>query len=177
MSRITLITYFEKEQLEKIDKCIENIDFKMCKVPYGINDDKRYGIDNLPYHFTIFATNKENQQELLNTAKNIKIDKIKLKINEVKIMNAKYNSMVLYLGIEENNEIKKLQKIFYEAIPGENYNPDNFTFHMTLHIDRDKQTIDKLSEKIRLNFKPFNLEFDKLALFDYPGEMIEIIEI
>ena len=81
------------------------------------------------------------------------------------------------LGIEENNEIKKLQKIFYEAISGENYNPDNFTFHMTLHIDKDKQIIDKLLEKIKLNFKPFNLEFDKLVLFDYPGEMIEIIEI
>jgi hypothetical protein len=31
----------------------------MCKVPYEINDELRYEIDNLPYHFTIFATDKK----------------------------------------------------------------------------------------------------------------------
>lgn len=33
----------------------------MCKVPYGIDDENRYEIDNLPFHFTIFATDKEKQ--------------------------------------------------------------------------------------------------------------------
>ena len=177
MSRITLITYFDEEQLKKIDKCIKDINFQMCKVPYGINDDKRYEIDNLPYHFTIFATNKENQKKLLNVANNIEINKIKLKINKVKIMNAKHNSTVLYLGIEDNNDIKKLQKNFYEVIPGENYNPENFTFHITLHIDKNEKVIYELLEKIQSRFKPFCIEFNKLALFDYPGEMIELIEL
>lgn len=36
MSRITLITYFDKKELNKINEYLKNIDFKMCKVPYGI---------------------------------------------------------------------------------------------------------------------------------------------
>ena len=64
MSRITLITYFDQKELNKIYKRIKNINFKICKVPYGIDDQKRYEIDNLPFHFTIFATNKENQLKL-----------------------------------------------------------------------------------------------------------------
>ena len=104
MSRITLITYFDEKQLDIISKFLENINLKMCKVPYGINDNKRYEIDNLPYHFTIFATDKINQNKLLEIAKNTKMEKIKLKI------------------------------------------------------------------------KPFSIEFNKLALYDYPGEIIETIE-
>ena len=59
-----------------MDKIKENT----CKVPYGIKDEKRYEIDNLPYHFTIFATNKENQDKILEIAESIKIDKIQLKV-------------------------------------------------------------------------------------------------
>ena len=144
MSRITLISYFEEKELKKVFNITNKIDFKMCKVPYGINDDKRYEIDNLPYHFTIFATNKENEIQLLNITKNLKFRKIKLKINAIKIMSAKNNSYVLYFGIEQNDDIKKLQIIFYEKILEEKYNPNNFNFHMTLHIDKNKEVIDSL---------------------------------
>ena len=177
MSRITLITYFDKKELNKINEYLKNIDFKMCKVPYGINDDKRYNIDNLPYHFTVFATDKENETELLNIANNINIDNIVLKVNDIKVMDAKYDSFVLYFGIEENDELKNLQRIFYDKILEEKYNPDFFTFHLTLHIDKDKQLIYNLYNKIKQNFKPFYLEFNKLALFDYPGDMIKEINI
>lgn len=175
MSRITLITYFDKKELNKINEYLKNIDFEMCKVPYGINDDKRYNIDNLPYHFTVFATDKENETELLNIANNINIDNIVLKVNDIKVMDAKYDSFVLYFGIEENDELKNLQRIFYAKILEEKYNPDFFTFHLTLHIDKDKQLIYNLYNKIKQNFKPFDLQFNKLALFDYPGDMIKEI--
>lgn len=177
MSRITLITYFNKKELNKIYKHIKNINFKFCKVPYGIDDQKRYEIDNLPFHFTIFATNKENQLKLLNILDTIKIRKIKLKVNEIKIMCGNKNSYVLYFGIEENIEIKNLQKMFYDSIQEEKYNPDNFRFHLTIHIDNNKELIYQLCEKIKQNFEPFYLEIDKLALYDYPGEMIKIISI
>ncbi len=116
---------------------MNHINENTCKVPYGINDQKRYEIDNLPYHFTIFATNKENQEQLLKIAKTINIDKIKLKINDIKIMKAIDNSYCLYLSIEENEPIRELQKIFYKEFPKEKYNPENFIFHMTLHIDKN----------------------------------------
>lgn len=124
-------------EINKVDKLMSNINEKTCKVPYGINDEKRYEIDNLPYHFTIFATNKENQNKILEIAESINIDKIQLKVNDIKIMNAKYDSYCLYLQIEENQQIKKLQRIFYKEFPKEKYNPDDFVFHMTLHIDKN----------------------------------------
>lgn len=177
MSRITLITYFDDKNLDIVNNYIKNINFDMCKVPYGIDDDNRYLIDNLPYHFTIFATDKENQDKLLDICKSINIDKIKLKVNNVKIINAKNNSFVLYFSIKENNALKNLQRCFYEKISGDKYNPDTFTFHMTLHIDRNEKLVYKLLDEIKKDFKPFYLEFNKLVLYNYPGNMIKVIDL
>ena len=177
MSRITLISYFEERELNKIFKIVDNIDFKMCKVPYGINDEKRYEIDNLPYHVTIFATNKANEKQVLDILNDLNVDKIILKINEIKIMDGRNNSNVLYLGIEQNDDIKNLQRLFYEKIPEEKYNPDNFVFHITMHIDNNKHLIYNLYKKLQANFKPFFLEFNTLALYNYPGDIINITNI
>ena len=177
MSRITLITYFDDKNLSIVNNYIKDISINMCKLPYGIDDNNRYSIDNLPYHFTIFATDKENQDKLLNICKSINISKIKLKINDVKIMNAKNNSFVLYFSIEENSDLKYLQRCFYEKISGGKYNPDTFTFHMTLHIDKDEKLIYELLKIIKQDFKPFYLEFDKLVLYNYPGNMIKVIDL
>lgn len=110
MSRITLITKFKEK---KLNNQLKNIHYHMCKVPYGINDELRNEIDNLPYHFTIFATDKQNEGKLLNIASDIKMNKIKLKINDIRIMNERNNSFVLYFSIEENKDIKELQKKFF----------------------------------------------------------------
>lgn len=58
--RITLISFIDNNGINKVEQLMKDINENTCKVPYGINDEKRYEIDNLPYHFTIFATNKEN---------------------------------------------------------------------------------------------------------------------
>lgn len=173
--RITLISLIDTTEMNKIENLINNI--KTCKVPYGINDERKYEIDNLPYHFTIFATNKENQERILELSKNINTDKIKVEINDIKIMKGKNDSFVLYLSITENEKIKNLQRIFYNEFPKEKYNPDYFTFHMTIHIDKDYNKVLELKNEIKKKFKPFFLEFNKLALYDYPGEMIKEINI
>ena len=175
--RITLVTMFDNEEINKIETLMLKTNKKTCKVPYGIDDEKRYEIDNLPYHFTISATNKENQEEILKIAESINIDKIQLKVNDIKIMNVKHNSYCLYLSIEENQQIMELQRIFYREFPQEKYNPDDFTFHMTLHIDKDYDIVLNLQNTIKENFKPFLLEFNTLALFDYPGDMIKKINL
>lgn len=174
--RITMISFMNKTELDKIEKLMNNIQIKTCKVPYGI-DENRYNIDNLPYHFTIFATNKENQNEIINIAQKIDIGKIKVKVNDAKIMKCKNGSFVLYLAIEDNEKIKKLQRIFFNEFPKEKYNPEKFTFHLTLHIDKDYDKVLELENKIKDSFKPFYLEFDRLALYDYPGDMIKEISI
>lgn len=175
--RITLISFIGMNEINKVDKLMSNINENTCKVPYGINDEKRYEIDNLPYHFTIFATNKENQDKVLEIAESINIDKIQLKVNDIKIMKAKYDSYCLYLPIEENQQIKEIQRIFYKKFPKEKYNPDNFVFHMTLHIDKDYNKVLNLQRILKENFEPFFLEFNKLALFDYPGGLVKKINI
>lgn len=168
-----MISFMNKAELDKIEKLMNNIQINTCKVPYGIDDENRYSIDNLPYHFTIFATNKENQNEIINIAQKIDIDKIKVKVNNVKIMKGKNGSFILYLAIEDNKEIKGLQKIFFNEFPKEKYNPEKFIFHLTLHIDKDYDKVLELQNTINDNFKPFYLEFDRLALYDYPGDIIK----
>ena len=175
--RITLISFIGKNEISKIEQLMSNIKENTCKVPYGINDEKRYEIDNLPYHFTIFATNKENQDQVLKIAEKINIDEIKLKVNDIKIMTARYDSYCLYLSIEENQQIKELQRIFYKEFPKEKYNPDDFVFHMTLHIDKDYNKVLNLQKILKENFKSFFLEFNTVALFDYPGDMIKKINL
>lgn len=103
--------------------------------------------------------------------------KIKVKVNDVKIMKCRNESFVLYLAIEDNEKIKELQRIFFNKFPKEKYNPEKFTFHLTLHIDKDYDKILELKNTIKDSFKPFYLEFDRLALYDYPGEMIKEISI
>lgn len=175
--RITLISFIEKNEISKVEQLMSNINENTCKVPYGINDEKRHEIDNLPYHFTIFATNKENQDKMLKIAEKINVDKIQLKVNDIKIMNARYESYCLYLSIEENQRMKELQKIFYNQFPKEKYNPNDFVFHMTLDIAKDYNKILNLQKILKENFKPFFLEFNAVALFDYPGKMIKRIEL
>lgn len=57
--RITLISFIEKNKISKVEQLMNNVTENTCKVPYGINDEKRYEIDNLPYHFTIFQLIKK----------------------------------------------------------------------------------------------------------------------
>lgn len=171
--RITLISSLDQTELRKIYKQMSDVKTKTCKVPYGIDDENRYSIDTLPYHFTIFATNKENQTDLIDLIKTVSMNKIRLKVNKVEIMNGKNNSYVLYFGIEDNSNIKELQRICYYKFPSEHYNPNTFIFHMTLHIDKDYETIKEMQRKILKHFKPFYLKFNEIALFDYPGEEIE----
>ena len=39
--RITLITFIDQIETNKIEKLMKNINENTCKVPYGINDEKR----------------------------------------------------------------------------------------------------------------------------------------
>lgn len=172
MSRITLITHFEDQELNKIEFLLKDIDYDMCKVPFGI-DNNRNKLDNLPYHITIFATDKDNQKKFIDIIKNIDLKRIALKVDKVQIMNGRNNSYVLYLGIETNNDLKNLQRIFYKEFPYEHYNPDEFEFHITLHIDKDYNKILDLRNEILAKFEPFTLEFSNIDLYDYPGDKID----
>lgn len=53
--RITLISLFNEENLNKIYHYINMVNEPLCKVPFGKNADNRFKADTLPYHFTLFS--------------------------------------------------------------------------------------------------------------------------
>lgn len=97
-------------------------------------------------------------------------------------MNGKENSYVLYFKIEENEELRKLQEKIYKVLPSQNYNPEKFGFHITIHIDKNYDKIKEMKEKILESFVPFELKIDAYNLYElwnsklvktFKGEMKE----
>lgn len=89
-------------------------------------------------------------------------------------MNGKENSYVLYFNIEENEKLKLLQEQIYRVLPSERYNPENFDFHITIHIDKDYNKIISMKEQITQDFKPFELEIDTFRLYEiYPAKLVK----
>lgn len=175
--RITVVSMFEKETIEYIQNLMNNINEPMCKVPYGIDDDNREKIDTLPFHLTIYSCDKEYEEDIIELMNNLKYKKIKVLVNEVKLIEIKDNANLLYLAIEENEDIKGLQRIFYDKLPSKKYNPDKFVFHITLNISKNYNQSKQMQDIINKNFKPFEIEFCKLGLFDYPGDKLKEIEL
>lgn len=187
-NRVTLITYFEKEDLNKVDRLMKNIKVPTCKVPYiPDTEEERHKADTFPWHVTIFIGNKERVPQILELIKKAKKQKIKLKFNDVILQQSPKNgSMSLLLTIEQNQEMIDLQNMFYHEFQeekgrsglykgqeGEKYDASKYTFHLTLDIDKDIQKIQDEYEIIKKEFRPFEVEFEKLMLFnDLGGSLI-----
>lgn len=145
--RITFISIFNDNNLEKIEYYTNQINEKMCKVPFGKNVDNRKKVDTLPYHFTLSAWNISDELNVIEELSKLKFPKLKIIINNVEIMNGKENSYVLYFKIEENKNLELLQQKIYEILPSKKYNPDNYNFHITIHIDKDYNKIIEMQKK------------------------------
>ena len=98
--RITLISLFNTEDLNKINKVIKNVTEPLCKVPYIKNIDNRISIDTLPYHFTLSAWNIEEKDFILKKLSNIKFNSFKITVSSIEIVNGRENSYVLYFKIK-----------------------------------------------------------------------------
>ena len=165
---------------------------KTCKVPYFLDDDvKRYSADIMPYHFTIFGTDKENQEKVLDVLKKNIINKIKVKIDKLKLIQSVKRAFILYFGVEKNQDLIELQRLFFKEIPEERgyvggsfytgdsekeYDSSNYVFHMTLHVTKDEKKAKEIYSIINENFQPFYMEFNRVALYDdRGGDLIKII--
>ena len=190
--KITLITYFNEDEQNKIKDIMSKIKEKTCKVPYFLDDDaKRYSVDIMPYHFTIFGTDKENEEKVLDVLEKTKLNNIKVKIDKLKlIQSVKSGAYILYFGIEKNQELIELQRMFFKEIPEERgyvggsfytgdpekeYDSSNYVFHMTLHVTRDENKAKEMYNIINENFQPFYMEFNRVALYDdRGGDLIKV---
>ena len=167
-NRITMITLFDNESLEKISYCIKDFEENFCKVPFRITNRKIN--DTLPYHFTLSFWNENEIEIAKKVFENVKFDKISLKILGVDIKESYNNSWNLYFYFKVTNELYNLQKKIYNMSKLEKFNPDIYMPHITIHCDKDYNKLLKLKYEIMKNFVPFNVYFDKLGLFKiYPA--------
>lgn len=174
--RVTLISLFDNDNLNKILNLINPIKEQLCKIPFGKNVDDRISNDTLPYHFTISAWDIKNEEFILDNLSNIHFDKFKIYVDHIELINGCENSYVLILGFEANKELKALQKEIYNILPTKNYNPDTFKFHITITVDKDYEKIIKIKEKMEASFVPFELEVNSIGLFEiYPAKLIKTI--
>lgn len=175
--RVTFISVLDKNNLKKIEFYTNQIEEKLCKVPFGKNVDNREEADTLPYHFTLSAWNIDDKDIVIEGLETLEFPKIKILINNIGIMNGKENSYVLYFDIEVNKKLKLLQQKIYNILPTEKYNPDNFQFHITIHVDKNYNKIISIKEKILENFMPFELEIDTFGLYEiYPAKPVKIFK-
>lgn len=67
-----------------------------------------------------------------------------------------------------------MQSKIYQILPNEKYNPENFKFHITIHIDKDYTKINSIKDKLLENFTPFALEVDTFGLYEiYPAKLVK----
>ncbi len=176
--RITFVSTFDDRNMEKIESCTKQIKEKLCKVPFGKNVDNRIEMDTLPYHFTLSAWDIEDEKNVKKALSQMEFPKLKISINNVEIMKGKENSYVLYFDIKKNKKLKSFQKKLYQILPSERYNPENYHFHITIHIDKDYKRILSIREKILQNFKPLELEVATFRLYEiYPAKLIKQFNI
>ncbi len=171
--RITFVLTFDDRNTQKINFYTNKINEKLCKVPFGKNVD-RTKADTLPYHITLSAWNIEEKSKVFDTLSQIEFPKLKVNINDVQIMNGKENSYVLYFSVQKNEKLKLLQSQIYQVLPSERYNPKDYNFHITIHIDKDYNKIISIKEKILQDFKPFEIETNTFNLYEiYPAKLIQ----
>ena len=165
--RITCITMLNEKSIKSIEKKVKGVGFDLCKVQYKENNRKE--IDKLPSHATVCVWKNGNKEEIKEFIKKIKMTNVKLKIIGTKIKKSYGDSFNIYFEFEENNEFRKIQDIVYEYRKIEKYNPKTFVPHITIHIDKDYSKILMLQDYIMKNFKPFDVEFDHLGVYEiYP---------
>ena len=175
--RITLISHFDKDSTTKIIERINKLgkNKKICKVPFGKNVDNREKADTLPFHFTMCAWNIADEENIISKLKQIEFSRLKIKIVDLNIMSGKENSYCLYFELEKNIELEKLQREIYNLCPSERYNPDNFTFHITIHIDKDYEKIICMKNILEKDFKDVELFVENFGLYEiYPAKLVKL---
>ena len=111
--RITLVSSFNQQGLNKIKKYLEKTTDKLCKVPFIKTIDNRLEVDTLPYHFTISTWGVEVAEKVKTELQKTEFSKLKIYVDDIKIMCRDDNTYILYFNIRQNKKLKALQKNIY----------------------------------------------------------------
>lgn len=175
--RITCITLFDEESLNKINKVLLKLkNYNLCKVPYlkePYTLDNREEADTLPYHFTLSYWDEFNKEEAIQVFSKINMKKIDILIEDVKIAEGNDNSFNMYFSFQPNESLKELQMKIYSETRNEKFNPNTYLPHISIHSDKDYNKLMKMRNIIIEDFEQFTIQFDKLGLFEiYPAKRI-----
>lgn len=78
------------------------------------------------------------------------------------------------LVLKKNEELISLHKKIYQMLPSEKYNPENFDFHISIHIDKDYDKLNLMKNKLLEDFVPFDLEIASFKLYEiYPAKFVK----
>lgn len=172
--RITCIAIFNKESNLKINNVLRNIGKSFNKVPCHI--ENRDQVDTLPYHTTFCVWNSNLKEKIVPIFNNLAISKIEMKVTDIKIKAGYQNnsdSYNLYFALEVNSEFQNIQKKIYNSLPNEQYKPDDYLIHMSIHSSKNYEELVEIQKDIKKVFRPFMIESDEIALFEiYPAELI-----
>ena len=172
--RITLVSLFNLENLNKISNIINTISEPLCKVPFGKNVDNRIETDTLPYHFTIFSWDIKKEKEIIDFLSNITYKSFNVLVDKIEIVEGNEGSYELRFNVLKNDELHDIQNYIFNKYSSKYYIPENFNFHITIHIDKDYDKILNMKEKILQDFVPFELTVDTIGLFEiYPAKLVK----
>ena len=173
MKRITLVACFDDKSNKKIDEIVANYKENLCKVPYNVED--RSTNDTLPYHITLSAWNDDKTKYILSKIKNISFKAIKCTY-KFNLMDSTIKGNIMYLDLLDDSNVKELQKIAFNLLPTEKYNPSTFKLHLTININENKKFNINLLNKLRT--EKLSLTIDKICLFEiYPAKLLYTIDL
>lgn len=171
--RITFVSTFDDVSSDKILGYLNRLDDKLCKVPFGKNVLNREEADTLPYHFTLMYWEVELEREVLEALSKIQLSKVKVVVDDIKIIKGSDDSYELFFNIEENEKLKLVQQQLYDLLPSDIYKIGRRSFHISIHADKDYDKVLKMKEILMENFSPFELNVSFYRLYRiYPAELV-----
>lgn len=171
MKRLTLISNFDDENLEKIKSTFVGIKEEMCRIPYIDGLDRELTRD-LPIHFTLYSWGEDDKKEVIKILSKFDFKECKVFVTGVQIMNGRNDSYVLYYKLEVGEEILRVTRELNRMYHNKKYE-GNYEYHITICISKDYDKIVRIRDLLLEEFVPFDISVSKLTLYEiYPAVVI-----
>jgi|GEM_PF-3732269 len=180
--RNTFVAVFDKKtnkHFAKIAKRVKAAGIDPCKIILSVAPNREYSDKMFPYHLTLVVWDVWDNEKLDLLKTNIKLPKIKLQFDGLKISSSKLINAghTIYFSAKPNTELNKLQSQIFNLIPSlEKYDPKNWSPHITFHIDENKEKFQTIMQEINNSTKPFTMTIKSLVLYEIypPKELLQI---
>lgn len=176
-NRLTIVTLFEEESINKLTCLLSNIKIPLCKVPFNNNTKYRDEIDTLPLHMTLSSDDISKKEDILTKIHKINFSQFNITIDSIKIMPGRENSYVLYFNVMLSEKLKELHKEIYNILPNKKYEISTYNFHITITIDKNYDNIIKIKEQLEKEFRPIDITIKSIGVYEiYPAKLIKNIK-